>query len=154
MSEEVVSIQEAVESFGAALSKSVTNWVAKHSIDPLLTVTAPGAYSSLDANGKESKVSLIGGESFKPIGGFLGKRNQPYFVFAPVSPSTYASIMLSKNEVKSIMSGGANFLQYVLNDPATCVALRAIDEAKAEVERMKSIKERGSVYASIGYGSW
>ena len=96
-----------------------------------------------------SKVPHIGGEDFKPVSAYMGKRGNPIFIFKPVMASGYSFMEMSEKDARAQLVGFKEYLSEIdYYDFMTEYGRRL-----TKIKDGKAIEAKGEQYSGE-FGSW
>jgi hypothetical protein len=112
----------------------------------------PKSLTIVKKTGQYAKRPHIGGEEFALVSCYIGKKDQPVFVFEPVAASDYKSVEMGLQEASALLGEFDGFMASSGIRPI--LAARAA--AHVEVQSKKENDERLArpEYQALGYGSW
>lgn len=100
-----------------------------------------------------SKKPHIGGENFRPLRCYAGKRNKLIYVFKPLEVADYVEMEMDEETAKRSLSGFEAFLKEVTDFDVQRQLKDAQNKASLAAEREK-LADRHEVYSDQGFGSW
>lgn len=100
-----------------------------------------------------SKRPHIGGENFRPLRCYAGKRNKLIYVFKPLEVADYVEMEMDEEAAKKSLGGFTDFLKQITDFDLQNRLKNAQDKASLDAEREK-LADRHEVYSDQGFGSW
>lgn len=106
------------------------------------------------SDGKFGKRAMIGGETFRPVDCYVGKRKSLIHVFKPLQASDYATAELSHEDAKKLFGHTfTEFIKAVDGGKFEEMNREANKLARDEEERIKNAG-KAEQYSDLGFGSW
>lgn len=99
-----------------------------------------------------SKRAHTGGEEFRPLRCYAGKRGTLIYVFAPLAAADYMEMEMTESQAKKALSGFETWLKTVV-DPELERARREAQEAASIAAEREKLAGR-TEYQELGFGSW
>jgi len=106
------------------------------------------------ADGSFSKRPMIGGESFRPVNCYVGKRKKLIFVFSPAQVSDFSQMEMIETE--AVKAFGLAFMALVNAANGGEIKNILSDAKKAASAAAEAKKNEGKFkqYEQLGFGSW
>lgn len=156
MMEEFVEAEEATEldvlaeKITAAIETSVASGVPQ----PTFMLTEPLSLTvKKKKDGNYSKRPHTGGEDFKVVRCYAGKRGKLIYAFKSVSVADYAEMEMEEAQAKKVLSGFEAWLKIMVGFELDRERREAQEKASLAAERSK-LADREVKYAEQGFGSW
>jgi hypothetical protein len=100
-----------------------------------------------------SKKPHIGGENFRPVRCYAGKRNKLIYVFKPIEVADYVEMEMDEAQAKKSLTGFEAFVKSITDFDVQRRLKEAQNQASLDAEREK-LADRHEVYSDQGFGSW
>jgi hypothetical protein len=113
----------------------------------------PLALTVKKKDGSYSKRPHVGGEEFKVVRCYVGKRAGLIYVFKPVDVADYVEMEMSESQAKTSLNDFAAFIGKVGGSEFDRLKRDVMQKASLDAEREK-MADRHDVYADLGFGSW
>lgn len=121
--------------------------------NPPVTLNQPASLTVKKKDGTFSKSAHIGGEEFKVVGAYLGKRGDVIITFVPYGPTPYAFMEMPIKEARTGMTG-FNEVANRACDGDLGAKMKEINKAKADEKEAKANAGKSEQYAEAGWGEW
>ena len=150
-------MEEAEDASLEHLAEAITNNIVARS--PTLDVfmlTEPLQLTVKRANKPGdgySKKPHIGGENFRPLRCYAGKRNKLIYVFKPMEVADYVEMEMDEEAAKRSLGGFEAFVKSITDFDVQRRLKDAQDKASLAAEREK-LAARHEIYSEQGFGSW
>lgn len=113
---------------------------------PTFTLSAPASLTVLKEDNNYSKQAHIGGEEFKAVSAYVGKRGAIICVFTPVAVERYTQMEMPYNDCVTSFRG---FRSHATDVGATG-KLAIVTDAKKRIAQAIELEEKSKVYADFG----
>lgn len=114
----------------------------------------PTTLTVVKKNGGYSKRHHIGGEEFKAVRCYVGKRPGLIYVFKPMDVTDYVEMEMGEAQAKSSLGDFADFINGKVGSGELARFKReAQQNAALEAEREK-MAAHADKYANLGFGTW
>lgn len=106
------------------------------------------------ADGRFSKKPHIGGEEFRCVDVYQGKKKSYIYVFKCVDATEYSTMEMTQSQAFEALEGFAHFILEELPLRPEMEGVRDAKQKELAMQKEKEVAELGNRYADAGFGSW
>lgn len=140
-----------IDAMQEEIAKTATSYFAAN--HETFMLGEPLQLTVLRRDGRYSKRSHIGGEDFKPIRAYIGKRGKLIYVFRPVMVSDYEHMEMEDSEACEKLTGFKDYIKHAAGSEFERLNNETKRAAADRAEREK-LAGREEQYAHLGFGSF
>jgi hypothetical protein len=104
-------------------------------------------------DGSCSKRPHIGGEDFRVVRCYIGKREKLIYVFRALEVTDYAEMEMDEAQANRAMAGFGTYIREIGGADFELLKKNAMKKLATEAEKIKNAGKEAQ-YAELGFGSW
>jgi hypothetical protein len=104
-------------------------------------------------DGSYSKRPHIGGEDFRVVRCYIGKREKLIYVFRALEVTDYAEMEMDEAQANRAMAGFGTYIREIGGADFELLKKNAMKKLATEAEKIKNAGKEAQ-YAELGFGSW